>query len=93
MHELKMVYVFYIDDFIKETVTDADINIAFELLNARYNDHEKLTIISTEKSIDEALGSRIYERSTHRFKTLDVNRRFEMPSERNSSAGEIQFKP
>ena len=49
--------------------TDADVKLAFELLNARYNDTAKLTLISTEWSleglldIDEALGSRIYERA------------------------------
>lgn len=70
MKRMKLVDVLYIDDFLKgNNVTDADINLAFELLNARYNDSRKLTIISTEKSledilsIDEAIGSRIYERS------------------------------
>lgn len=99
MHELKTVDVLYIDDFLKGTVTDADINIAFELLNARYNNPDKLTIISTEKSIqdildiDEALGSRIWERSTHRLKATDINRRLEIPPEINASAGEIKSKP
>lgn len=66
---LKKVPVLYIDDFLKGKVTDADLNLAFEILNARYNDSRKRTIISTERSIyeimalDEALGGRIYERS------------------------------
>lgn len=69
---LKRVKVLYIDDFFKAGrggVTDADINLAFELLNARYNDKGLLTLISTELSpeqimeIDMAVGSRIYERS------------------------------
>lgn len=69
---LKCVRVLYIDDFFKAGrggVTDADINLAFELLNARYNDRNLLTLISTELSveqimdIDMAVGSRIYERS------------------------------
>ena len=95
MHELKTVEVLYIDDFLKGSITDADINIAFELLNSRYNNPDKLTIISSEKSvgeildIDEALGSRIYERSPHRLRTPDANRRLEIPSEINASAGEI----
>lgn len=61
--------VLYIDDFFKGAVTDADLNLAFELLNARYNAPRTQTIISSEKSIeelldiDEAIGSRIYERS------------------------------
>jgi len=67
--DYKTCDVLYIDDFWKGTVTDADINLSFELLNSRYNDRRKLTIISGEKDIeqmleiDEAIGSRIYERS------------------------------
>lgn len=71
--ELKTVSVLYIDDFFKtergKAPTPADINIAFELLNYRYNNPELTTIISTELqirdiiSLDEAVGSRIYERS------------------------------
>jgi DNA replication protein DnaC len=70
INKLKTVKVLYIDDFFKsKTVTDADVNLAFELLNFRYNDSKLRTIISSEKSIeeilsiDEAVGSRIYERS------------------------------
>jgi DNA replication protein DnaC len=66
---LKAAPALYIDDLFKGAVSQADVNLAFELLNSRYNDAKKLTIISTEKSleelldIDEAIGSRIYERS------------------------------
>lgn len=70
---LKTVPVLYIDDFLKtekgKAPTPADINIAFEVLNYRYNDPALTTIISTELlirdiiTIDEAVGSRIYERS------------------------------
>ena len=71
MWKLKTVSVLYIDDFLKcrGAPSDSDINIAFELLNARYNNTKLTTIISTERSIseilglDEALGSRIVERS------------------------------
>ena len=69
MKEFKQADVLYIDDFWKGNVTEADINLSFELLNSRYNDQSKITIISGEKdveqmlSIDEAIGSRIYERS------------------------------
>jgi DNA replication protein DnaC len=69
----KTVPVLYIDDFFKvekgKMPTSADVNIAFELLNYRYNDPELTTIISSEFTtkdiinIDEAVGSRIYERS------------------------------
>lgn len=66
----KRADVLYIDDFWKgKEVTSGDINLAFELLNSRYNNTDKLTVISSEKmveqimDIDEAIGSRIYERS------------------------------
>ena len=68
MDELCNCDVLYIDDFWKGTVSEADINLSFELLNSRYNDRRKVTIISSEKTvegildIDEAIGSRIYER-------------------------------
>ena len=61
--------VLYIDDFFKGSVSDGDLNLAFELLNSRYNSGGKMTILSSEKTveelldIDEAIGSRIYERS------------------------------
>ena len=74
---LKAAQVLYIDDFFKAgrdeagrlKITPADINLAFEIVNARYNDTRKLTVISTEISmgellgLDEAVGSRIYERT------------------------------
>ena len=69
MNEYKDADVLYIDDFWKGNITEADINLSFELLNSRYNDRGKITIISGEKDIeqileiDEAIGSRIYEKS------------------------------
>lgn len=69
IRRLKTVPVLYVDDFFKGTVTDADINLAFEIINARYNVSSCRTIISSELpitrilEIDEALGSRIYERA------------------------------
>lgn len=69
MKALKQSPVLYIDDFLKGGTTDADIKIAFELLNARYNTKELRTIISSElpleeiMQIDEAMGGRIYERA------------------------------
>ena len=73
LEPLKRAKVLCIDDLFKarkgDRPTDADVKLAFELLNARYNDTAKLTLISTEWSleglldIDEALGSRIYERA------------------------------
>lgn len=65
---LKDAKVLYIDDFLKGGVTQGDINLAFEILNARYN-KGLVTVISSEKmikeilEIDEAIGSRIYEKA------------------------------
>lgn len=73
MEPYKRVPVLYLDDLFKtgkgQEPTAGDCNVAFELLNARYADPDKLTIISTELTmgalldVDEAIGSRIYERS------------------------------
>lgn len=66
---LKTVKALYIDDFLKGSVSDGDKNIAFDLLNARYNNPDAITLISSELTIDkilewdEAIGSRIAERS------------------------------
>ena len=64
--------VLYIDDFFKteqgKNPTTADINIAFEILNYRYN-NDSQTILSSEKTlrdllnIDEAVASRIKEKA------------------------------
>lgn len=64
--------VLYIDDLFKTRngaqPTDADVNIAFEIINARYNEKDLITIFSGERpmkeimEIDEAFGSRIYQR-------------------------------
>lgn len=74
----KTVDVLYIDDLFKTgkapdgsslKVTGGDVNVAFEILNYRYNNPSLLTIISSELSeddlvdIDEAVGGRIYERA------------------------------
>lgn len=76
--EFKRVDVLYIDDLFKtgkdmyntvQKPTAADINVAFEIINFRYNNPGLLTIISSELSedelidIDEAIGGRIYERA------------------------------
>lgn len=68
MSKYKTVKVLYIDDLFKGNVTEADINIAFEIINHRYI-NRLTTIISTEKTlgqlseIDSAIASRIYEMS------------------------------
>lgn len=72
---LKTVPILYIDDFFKAgaregklKVTDADIQLAYTIINARYMDERLKTIISTELSIEEiigldaSIGGRIYEK-------------------------------
>lgn len=69
----KSADVLYIDDFLKvkngETPTTADMNLAFEIINHRIIDREKVTIISSEKTLDqlmeydEATMSRIYQKA------------------------------
>lgn len=68
----KLTECLYIDDLFKTKkgtpVTAADVNLAFEILNHRYN-NKMLTVISSEKTvseildIDEATGSRIFQMS------------------------------
>jgi DNA replication protein DnaC len=67
---LKTVDVLYIDDFLKtRTVTQGDVNLAFEIINYRYNNPDLITVISSEHTLDEimeidmAVGSRIYQRA------------------------------
>lgn len=65
--------VLYIDDFLKtkkgETPTQADINLAFEIVNSRFMRSDLITVISSEKTLaellqyDEATMSRIYQRT------------------------------
>lgn len=78
INPLKTVPVLYIDDFFKtanddsgqkKPPTQGDINVAFELLNDRYNNERLITIISSERTVDEIIscdegvGSRIYQRT------------------------------
>lgn len=73
LDEFKQVKVLYIDDFLKAgrdsfgsmKPTEADVALAFELLNYRNNNRDLLTIISSELTleeiadIDEAIAGRI----------------------------------
>ena len=71
--EYKNADVLYIDDFLKvkfgETPTAADINLAFEIINHRLVEGNKITIISSEKTLDEIMDydeatmSRIYQKT------------------------------
>ncbi len=85
---MKRVPVLYLDDLFKtgkgQEPTAGDCNLAFELINARYADPKKLTIISTELSvpaildIDEAIGSRIYERAKGHYADLSGRKNWRM---------------
>ena len=74
--DLQSVEVLYIDDFFKPMKDDrgkdlpptrADIRLAYEIINHRYQHRDLITIISSERHIheleevDSAVGSRIYE--------------------------------
>lgn len=71
--DYKNVDVLYIDDFLKvqsgENPTPADIKLAFEIINHRLLDDSKITIISSEKMLeevmeyDEATMSRIFQQA------------------------------
>jgi len=73
LDELKKAPILYIDDLFKtqngKEPTQADVNLAFSIINYRYQDKVRTTIISCEyttaelMAIDEAVGSRIFERS------------------------------
>lgn len=73
MSQFDSVKVLYIDDFLKtkagEHPSTGDINLAFELLNYRYVNTGLVTIISSERTIEEiieidpGLGSRIRQRA------------------------------
>ena len=77
--QLKNIDVLYIDDFLKVPIgrdeskpTSADLALALEIINNRYNAN-RITILSSEWNIkdiigfDEALGGRIYEMSGSDF--------------------------
>lgn len=76
LNKLKTVDALYIDDLFKtgrgEPPTRADVNLAFEVLNYRYN-AQLPTIISSEYTlneivdIDEAIGGRIAERTEKQY--------------------------
>jgi len=89
MNRLKSIDVLYIDDFLKAGSSAADIKLAFEILNSRYNSQLR-TIISSEVTleglfnIDEAIAGRIYEmaaRPRYLIKAKDENFRIRMIKE------------
>lgn len=68
LNKFKKARVLFIDDMLKGKVTEADINLLYEIINYRYLNKLPL-IISTEKTreelieFDEAIASRIIEMS------------------------------
>lgn len=84
---MKQVPVLYIDDLFKtgkgQAPTTGDVNLAFEILNARYNANLP-TIISSELTVkemlavDEAVGSRIFERSKESYADLSNKENWRM---------------
>ena len=72
--------ILYIDDFLRnKQPTQAEIKLAFSIIDTRYQNGLK-TIISSEKSlkelhgIDEALTGRIYERTNKKEYYIDISR-------------------
>ncbi len=87
INEYKTADVLYVDDLFKcgrskdaaAQPTSGDINVAFEILNYRYNDPALITIISSEYSIgdiidiDESVGSKIYQRTKDGSNGYSIN--------------------
>ena len=88
INEMKEADVLYIDDLFKtgkdkegnyQKPTVADINLAFEIINHRYNKQNLYTIISSEctlaqiLSIDEAVGGRIAEKAVQTGYGFSIN--------------------
>ena len=83
MDKAKRAEVLYLDDFLKGRVTDSDLNVLYEVINARYL-ADLPVIITTEllpdtiNDFDEALGSRIIEMaSDYILISKDKNKRLE----------------
>lgn len=89
IERFKQADVLYIDDLFKtgknsdgsdQRPTSADINAAFEIINYRYCNPNLLTIVSSEWTvedlldIDEATGSRIYERADKQKKAYSIGK-------------------
>ena len=85
MEEIKQCSILYIDDLLKTPnltkPSEAQIALAFDIIDSRYNNKNKITIISTEwgkkelVEMDEALGSRIYEMSKYGKYAISIQRR------------------
>lgn len=79
INKYKEAQVLFIDDLFKGRITEADINVMFEIVDYRY--FKKLpVVVTTEKTIDdlleidEAIGSRLYEMSKNHMVTMKGNK-------------------
>ena len=78
LYRLTNVDILFIDDFFK-THTDADVRLAYDILNERYVRHLP-TLFTSEmflaemENIDQSIASRIYERSGKYVLTIDRDR-------------------
>ena len=82
MDELKKTPVLYIDDLFKTRqggeIKDADVNLAFEIINYRYMQPSSITILSSEYTMekllamDEGTASRIDQRSRDYLLTISL---------------------
>lgn len=80
----KEAEVLYIDDFFKmkrgSEIKDTDVRLAYEILNYRYTDPKKRTILSSEWTLeqiidaDQALGGRIREKTRGYYVLLTGNK-------------------
>ena len=67
-NEYAKAEILYIDDLFKGKVTETDVNVAFQLINERYNTN-LVTIVSSElllkdlREIDEAIAGRLKEKA------------------------------
>lgn len=95
MEKLKTIKLLYIDDLFKGGTTEADIRLAFELLDQRYSRNNP-TIISSEltigeiREIDEAIAGRIKEK-TEPGASLNIggnkNRNYRFRSKKHAESG------
>lgn len=79
LHRLTTVRLLIIDDLYKGTVTDADLNYMFQIVNKRYLNNLPF-ILSSEKTarelldFDEAIGSRLLEQAKGNIVTITDKR-------------------
>lgn len=77
----------YIDDFLRTSAkrpTDADLGLAFEIINYRYVNKDKITIISSNFSLqeiaefDNTVSSRIYHKAKEHYLDLGIQKNWRL---------------